>query len=166
MSHNDELRALPTPETFNVRDDGLGFRMSSTADGTGEWVRTRDHAVIVQALHRRIDILTTPPAATRAVDAKTSAALSRLERNEYGDPRTAAANRSRDIATVRAALHQAAPDAQGAVDDAMVERAERVRVKTLNKLTAYGSAGVAERHQMAMHAALEAALTPPTGGPA
>ncbi len=40
-----------------------------------------------------------------AVDgAKVSAALSRLARNEYGDPRTAAANRSRDIRAVRDAL--------------------------------------------------------------
>lgn len=44
------------------------------------------------------------------------------------------------------------------VTDEAVEAAENARVKCLNALTSYGSAGVDERHNMAMKAAIEAAL--------
>lgn len=44
------------------------------------------------------------------------------------------------------------------VTDAVAKSAEEVRVRTLNAIAAYGSAGVEERHMMAMRAALEAGL--------
>lgn len=44
------------------------------------------------------------------------------------------------------------------VPDAVAKAAEEVRVRSLNAIAAYGSAGVEERHMMAMRAALEAAL--------
>ena len=161
MSHNDELRA----HWRGIVAQGWCAPLVSNR------VMDPDLAeAITDAVLRN---LTTPPAATRAVDEleRLDAALAAYGRADYEwtqrdkDSRDEPRHRFAMRAAI-AALHQAAPDAQGAVDDAMVERAERVRVKTLNKLTAYGSAGVAERHQMAMHAALEAALTPPTGGPA
>lgn len=40
----------------------------------------------------------------------------------------------------------------------MAKRAEEARVNCLRAVTAYGSAGVEERHEMAMEAALRAAL--------
>ena len=63
----------------------------------------------LDAIHRQVfgksyptEALAQQPAAVD--EAKVSAALSRLARNEYGDPRTAAANRSRDIRAIRDAL--------------------------------------------------------------
>ena len=44
------------------------------------------------------------------------------------------------------------------IDDAMVKRAEAARVKSLNAIAAYGSAGVDERHLMAMRSGLQAAI--------
>lgn len=44
------------------------------------------------------------------------------------------------------------------VTDEMARRAEIVREQSLRKIASYGSAGVEERHNMAMRAALEAAL--------
>lgn len=62
-------------------------------------------------------------------------------------------------AAVRAAIAALSGVSAPVVDDALAERAECVRVDTLVKIASYGSAGVTERHNMAMRAALNFALS-------
>lgn len=60
----------------------------------------------------------------------------------------------RELRALLATTPASAPE----VTEEMVERAEAARVRTLNALTSYGSAGVDERYNKAIRAALTAAL--------